>query len=476
MLGALRRALPKWIDDLTKDLGNDLYDRMATDGDVDSAIQTLVLSALAEGIRIMPAIDPPGADETDPTIIADSKLAEQYKDFVERRLAEMKPGLRALAVELLDGLLYGHKAAEKILYYITEGEDKGKYGYLGIKCRDRNHLSFVVDAYNNVLGFLTVQPKAGVYTLGAQTILEDPRSLPNFLPRDKFVVFTWAPRNGDPRGTSIARSAYNPWWMKTQVLPEYYNYLRRFGTPSVVGKTPPDGSAGATVDKVDQSTGQKVLDSNGEPVQISAEQALSIALSDFLNGTVLAVKGGSEVDLLFSEGNGEAFLDAFEYFGKQIHQAILKTSRATKEAQHGSKADTGTAHDLLTLLVGFIKLVLEDCLNEDVIKPLIVMNFADRHDLTPTVALSKADKADKAALLTAYSAAFASGLIHESQLPGIDRELDLPERDMEQVRADKAEAAELQRVAAGVHGDVMHPANAQDGADSPTKDAAKVAA
>ena len=66
--------------------------------------------------------------------------------------------------------------------------------------------------------------------------------------------------------------------------------------------------------------------------------------------------------------------------------------------------------------------------------------------LAPLVRLSNVEQQDKAELIKAYAAARASGLIHDSQLPGIDEECGMPQRDMEQVRADKAADLAMQQL------------------------------
>lgn len=460
MLAALKKALPQYIDDVTREQGNDVYDRMLRDDDVESAMETLKTGILADGITVVPAVDAPQQEDTTSDgkkTATDAKTSDDYKQYIERRLAAMRPTTRALAYELLDGLILGNKVAEKIAVMVESGPDAGKMGFRAIKCRPRHNLSFVVDSFNNLLGFLSIQPQAGIYTLGTQVILGDPAALPNFLPRDKFVVFTHNPKNNDPRGSSIARAAYNPWFIKTQIVPEYFNYLHHFGSPTVVGYTPDNGPTPVYVDDVDVD-GVAVLNLDGTTKQISAEMALKMALQKFVNSGVIAVRGGSKVELLASAGEGQAFLNAFRYFGEAIHQAILKTSQASKEAKHSSKASGGIGQDTVDMVILFYRWLLEDCMNDDIVETLMLASFGEEsRPLWPRISLSKSNKHDKAAMMTAYANLIKAGGLHESQYPGMDRELDLPERDMAAVAADKALELEIARESALLGQDVLQP-------------------
>ena len=463
ILTAFKRALPQWIDDITRQWGNDTYERMLEDDDVSSAFETLIMGVMADGPHLVPAFEPPAEDDGDAGALSDAEQAEAYQKEMQYIFDRMKPGLRDLAKELLDGCFLGHKVGEKVLDYITDGDYAGLYGIRGIKTRPRRNYNFVVGPYNELIGLLTVQPQAGSYALGTQVLIGDPQDYPNFLPIDKFVYFAWDVKNGDPRGTSIGRSAYKVWFLKNQVWPEYYAFLRRFGTPSLVGKTPVSTTGGAIqdyVDNVDPATGLKIMDgTTGQAQQISAEMALRNALLQFMNGSVIAVKGGSEIDAIFGDGTGEALLNALAYFEKHITKAILKTSRATVEAEHGSKADTGTAQDILGLLIRYIRLCIEECLT-DLSKFMIRVNHGEAMvKYAPMVRLSNVEQQDKAALILAYSSARASGLIHDSQLPGIDEECGMPPRDMEQVRADKAADLAMQQLTTAAHAaDLYDPA------------------
>jgi hypothetical protein len=467
LLNALKRALPQWIDDLTADYGNDLYERMQKDSDVDSNLETLVFSILSDGIRIEPAIRPKGpGEEPDAAHDANASQAQQYADFINRRFDEMAVPLQVLMKEMLGCLAEGNKVAEKVAVMVEDGIDAGKLTWRSITCRPRKNTVFVIDAHNQLVGLLTVQP-THAYVIQTGTILENPELLPNFLPRGKFFVMQHDCRNGDPRGRSILDSAYAYWFVKTQVLPEYYNYLRRFGTPSVVGKTPP--GTDPMTPQVD-AQGNQVRDGSGQLQMLTKEQALFNQLIKWINGTVLSVPGGTEIDVVQPEGHGEPFLNAFEWLGNQIAQAILKTARATQGSNTNSQADSGDAQDVMQLAVYYYKQIVGFAVTNDLIRPLMEMNFTDPaawRELCPQAILTASEKADLPVLLTGFSQ--AGYTIHDSQFPGIDALLGLPPRDLQAIAQEKAQALDLQKQQIGAFNDVNNPAGGPQPIGNPTQ-------
>ena len=459
LLAGLKRSLGQWIDDVTKDFGSDLYERMMRDSDVSSALDILKLAVLSDGVKVQPSHTPPSKAERnpDPAAVADAKRAQEIADFVTRQITNIENGtIDTVCKELLDGLALGYKAAEIVVDLATEGEDKGKYTLRALKTRKRKNMAFVVDQYNNVLGFLAIQPGKPATAIGAQQqMLMNPEQHPNFVPRWKFVVFTHDQKDEDPRGTSLLRAAYNSWFLKTQVFPEYYNYLRRFGSGSIIGKTPPNAEAFTAAT---DASGTRVVDADGRTVTRTAQQVLLSSLMQFISGVALAVPHGTEVELIESDGDGKAFLDGLDYFGRQIHQAILRTARGTKEAKNASQSDTGTAQDIVGLVVAFIKGHLSAVLSRDLFRFLVKINFPPEDmKYCPTASLMRAEQQDKAELLAAYTSAFTAGMIHHSSLPGIYEECGIPEPDWDEWESERAQEAELAVQAAGMQNDIRNP-------------------
>jgi hypothetical protein len=402
----------------------------------------------------VPAVDMPGQnEEVDPEKQAEAEQAAEYAEFAQEVVKDgnMDTLLVDVAKELLDGQWCGSKVAEIVLKPFQH-EGQLRLGVKAIRCKHRSATGYVVDEYGNLLGLVTHQP--GRVDTNRWLTNEELNNPDVVIPREKFVIYQHAMKDGDPRGNSILRPAYLPWFLKTKVLPEYFRYLKQFATPSLIGTTPEGTPYVQTTD----SEGNLVYNGDGSATMVSAQQELLRALLSFLNASAIALPFGSKVDLVQSEGDGAAFLNACDYCDRQIAMAILGTARATMEAEHGSKADGTIAQDVVGLRVSNDKLRLGAILTRDLMRLLILVNFGEEAlRLCPMVALSKAEQQDRVKLIEAYSKAFASGLLHESQLPGADVECGFPPRDMEAIAREKAEKAEMERLIAGHQGTLLDP-------------------
>lgn len=394
-------ALPWAFDDITHDFGDDLYDRMALDARV-AACDVLLRAAIAEdGYQLAPAIE--NAD--DPRY----ELAVEILTLCERNLDDLETPLDDVLWDMLGCLGRGNRIAE-ITYHPLDGGP----AYIASICpKPRRSTAFAVNVYGHVAGVLG-QTETTTITPGVQLQPGDPR----ILPREKFAIATYRPHDGDPRGTSAWRAAYNAWWLKMQAWQEYIKYLAQFASGTVIGKTA-------------QNARDRVL-ANGE--HISATQDLLNSLLELHNGSAISVPYGTEVDVLFSQGEGKAFLNAINLFNNEITIAITTQTLASGEGEHASRAQASVHQDALETLVRQGKRSLCRMLRRDVLRHLVRYNYGDAAiDLTPRVSLGETEAVDLPGLINAFAALQRSGYIHPSQQSGIDRMLNLPPRIIEEV-------------------------------------------
>lgn len=455
----MRQVLPRFDDALTRKKGVDVYDEMLRDPGVESPFETLKLAILSEGIRIEPAVAMPAKSKknVDPVELADAEKAAELAEFVReniQRLEGTECPLAEIATELLDGLAYGHKVAEMVLE--REG---GRLWLRKVATKDSRYVSFIVSEFMDVLGIVAANPGNFVVSTTGAIYNGDPEKIDGYVPRSKFIVFRTRSKNGDPRGESILMQAYNAWFVKTQILPDFLKYLRQFGTPLIVGKTPQNAA-----DEYVRGPDGKPIMSGGEPQTVRKEIAMLNALLALTNSSVVVVPHGAEVDLLASAGTGEAFLDANEYFDRQIAMAILGTAQMTHEAQHESRSSKDVSQDVFGIRVAHYRGRLAGALTRDMVRLLVEANYGRQWlRLAPRVVIQSVAQQDKGALLDAYSRAYAAGFIHESQLAAIDEELGLPERDMEAIALEKEEQAMNRRLSAGELGKLKNPEGGPQG-------------
>jgi hypothetical protein len=430
-------SLPQYSDDLQREQGDAVYDRMMKDPAIFTAVQTLTEIVLMNGVRVETAV----TNEEDP----DYALARELTDFVSYNLKKLARPLTEVLTEMLNAFVYGACVAEKIY----EMRITRKYGLRlhlkGIRPLARKNYSFVVDDWGNVQGFMARLPGQS-----SPQGYVDPSLV---IEREKFAILAFGVTAGDPRGRSQIRSAYNAWWFKLQTYPRWLKYLQQFSTPSLIGYTPEGDD---DLIELKDSNGRPLYNSDGSTKKITREQAMLTALVSFQAGSAIALKGGSKVEPIQSSGNGEAFVETIDAFNRELFLAILGNARANMEAKHGSKADSEGGQDTLSRKAEWLTGHIEEMLTRDVVAQLIALNWGDEiaERLTPTVTLKAADKEDRAKIMSAVASLWREKYFHKSQVAGLDRLIGAPERDMEawleEVQAEEDAAIETQRSLARV--------------------------
>jgi hypothetical protein len=273
--------------------------------------------------------------------------------------------------------------------------------------------------------------------IGILPLIFAPVDVKEVIPREKCLILTHMPPEGDPRGTSLIRAAYNSWYLKQQIWPQYLKFLAQFGTPSIAAYLPPD--AGEV--EVRDIQGNSRLDGNGNPIYITPEEAMLQKIIGFANGTAIVLPNESRLDFLESKGDGSAYVNAIDLLDRQMVRAILLSTRATMEAEHGSKADSGTSQDLLGSVISSVRRRIEVAVYRDCIIPLVRYNFGDEiaESMCPYMSLTKVASQDVSDIGNMIANLARGGLIQDDQVNGIYQMIGLPETDMEALLERKAE-------------------------------------
>lgn len=416
MLSQAIAALPQYADDLTREQGDEVYERMRKDAAVHTAIQTLTEVVLANKPRVECAIK----DDSDP----EYALAREICDFVGYNLERLDRPITQVLTEMLDAFIFGAGVAEKVYDLRITNQFGLRLHLTKLRPLARKNYSFVVDEYGNVAGFMVRRAGQGIIAgfIAPELVVE----------REKFAVLQFGVTGGDPRGRSQIRAAYNSWWFKLQTFPRWLKYLQQFSTPSLVGFTPP-GDGDDFIDLKDEY-GNAITNANGTPKQITKEQAMLNALVTFQGGSAMALKGGSSIEVLKSEGEGRAFIETIDFLNREIFLAITGNARANMEAKNGSKSDSESSMDSVSRKGDWIRSHVDEMMFRDVAKHLVALNWGDdvADRLTPTVTLSAADKEDFAKIATGVAALWNANFFHKpSQVAGLDSMLNVPERDMD---------------------------------------------
>lgn len=403
------RALRWAIDDLTEEFGDDLYERMLRDPQVLACLNVMKTGVLEDGILLRPAVP----SEDDPRFDQAQALVSLCTAMFEQLL----PSIDDVLWDLLDGLALGCKVAEATWWEYGQGPDPKLPWIRSVKVKPRTATSFVVDVYSNVVGMLARIPGVGT-PVQAGTLLMSGQEPYNMLPREKFVVFTFRPKDNDPRGRSILRASYTAWWLKMQTWPQYLKFLTQFGTPSLIGFV---------------GEGAQTVTFPGQP-QKSPEQVMVDTLIAFQNGTAAAFENGAKVQVIDVGKTGvDAFVKAFDLYDRQITTGILHQTLATMEGQHQARAASETHMGVLITMIRQVKRAVGRMVRNDMLRPWVRAMFGPEMEaLTPYVTLGRVDKDRVAELWNA--AANLGYYLDPTQFPGMDELLGVPVRDPETLK------------------------------------------
>lgn len=413
--GASVRALPHPLDDLAADFGSDIYDKMSWDPQVAACLTVLKASILEDGMALAPAVD----DKLDPRYA----LAVEIKDAAEAMFDDLETPLDDALFDMLHAIAVGNRVAE-LKYEIKPGPDgRDLISIVAIKPKPLTSTAFVVDAYMNVLGLLGARP--GMVSPSYTGAVIDPEN-DQILPREKFAIFTFRPKHGDPRGTSILRPAYAAWWMKWQVHQEYLKYLAQFAGPGLIGVAPEHAVTQPNQDALGNPT-------DPSTVPLTPSQAMVAALEGYRNGGILGLPFGSSVDVIQAQGDGAPFLRAIGVCDHGITKSILTQELATEEGAHQARAAAEVHQDVLDTLVRQGKRSLQRVIARDILRNFVRWNWGEAAlPMAPKPSLGTTERQDLPAMMTSVAALVKSGFPHPSQYAYYDGLLGAPGRDLTQ--------------------------------------------
>lgn len=423
VIGQMIRAMPRYIDDIERDFGTETYDKMLNDPFISAQFEILRGATIQDGVTLLPAFPKPIKGRSEGSSKEDYDKSMEVLDFVKAMVEELETPLEDVLFDMLSALAYGARVAEKI--YEVEG---GVMKLKRLEVKPRANLLPVVNTGNKLVGY--VAKKVGQFSIPVPSGHIDPKDI---VPVEKFATLTIKSKNGDPRGCSMLRPAYNAWWIKTNIWPNFYRYLIQFASPSIVcliNEASPDRS-----DYLD-SDGTEVRDENGQTIQLPTEEAVRMAVQRiFEGGSVMVMRGGGGADIktLESQGNGEAFMAGIDMLNREMVTGIMTQTRATMEALHGSKADSDAASNVMDMVINAVRRWLANMIKREVIYQIVDLNMGTEvaKKYCPRVALKSVSRPDFAKTSMGVAQLAGVGWIRPDQKPGINEDLGLPQSDMD---------------------------------------------
>jgi hypothetical protein len=420
------RTLPAHIDDKSQAFGAGLYEEMGRDPHIAGESRVYKLAVLSGGVTLLPALDGKPIQEGEDGYDA----ALSVRDLCEGAISDMETPLDAALLELLDAFGQGNRVAEVIyrednapslsLPGVPARAARARLTLDKLKLKNREVVAFVVDNRRNHIGFLGALAGRSRYVTRPEAIV-DLAHTPNLLPKSKFLTLTWWPKDGDPRGQSQYRPAYDSWWLKQQTLGEFAKYLAQFAGGALVGKTAPKA---APVTR---------KDANGNLETINPADQLLNTLLQYRNGAALVIPDGASVENLVSPASSSPFLEAIDLFDRQMSKAILGQTLATNEGKHESRAASGNSKDVLDLLVEHGERAVSDMVRRQLLKLFVEINLGPAYlRLLPVCVLSQAEEADWASMASA-GASIADKLAPNQWDEFTTRKLGLPQPERVEV-------------------------------------------
>ncbi len=410
------RVLPFPIDDLTEDFGYDLYFRMMQDPQVASSINVYRAGVLQQGASFMPAV----RDKTDPGY----DKAQEILEACEAMWANLECDPSDMLWNLEEACAVGNKIGELLWLLDTTISGKSMWRLIDVAVKPQTVVSMAVNVHRKIIGLLGLIPGIG-YPVQIGTILPDPSMVPNLLPRGKFIIRTFRPRDNDPRGTSLIRPAYTWWNLKMQLIEAYLQWLAQFATPMMFGFTGPQALPRPKMD----SDGNPVTDGNGNPVMISPQQAMADRMANMKSSSVAVFPFESKVQPVEMRGQGAPFVNAFHLCNDEITQAIQHQALTTQTSGTGTRAQAGVHQNTQGTIIRQGKWSTARTVKNDILRKFVLYNYGEQYvPLTPDVSLGQMESYEFAANAAGVAALQASKYLDETQLPGIDEMLGMPQR------------------------------------------------
>lgn len=314
------------------------------------------------------------------------------RKFVQRNFDEIDGTFDNILIQIMSAMDYGYSVTEKVFSGGT-----GKVDLIALKTRRPHDIEFSADQFGN-LAALKQNTTNGTIEL----------------PPEKFVVWSHQKEFGNWYGRSDLEAAHRAWWSKYQTYKWLPMYLEKFGMPPIFilfKKTLAD----------------------------SLTEKLKTVLKNIQNNTTVLFPRGEKDDVeIVTPGQnqnraGDVYIPAIEMFNQDIARALLMPGLlgVSPDSSVGSHARARVNFDVFMLMIEYLRCeISETVINEQVVRPLVDMNFAvDEYPEFRFLPLMDDDRAD---LLTTWKDLLSSGAVKsqpddESHIRKI---LEFPERDM----------------------------------------------
>lgn len=308
-------------DALLANKGAAVYDMMMRDDQVKPVVRFKISAITSRRWQFKKNPNNPFHAEVEPFLLACiDGIDGSFKDDMEG---------------ILSALVSGFSISEKIIAPM-DYEGKTYWTIKALKLRDWKSFRFKVDKFGNV--------ESLIQTDGAQE---------HVIPYDKVVHFVHQPDIDEHYGESDLRACYRAWWSKDIAIKLHNIYLERMASGFIYAEV-------------------------GQATQLSVSQRGALkSLLDTVTGKTSAVVPEGVQLKQFPAVNTEAYEKAVAMHNKSIARAVLVPNLLglSEQGASGSYAQSQTQFDAFLWTLGSIITRLEDCINSQIIAPLVKWNY-----------------------------------------------------------------------------------------------------
>jgi phage gp29-like protein len=374
LVGGGKSFLPYNPSKLVSLKGLSIFDEMRRDDQVKAAMAFKKQAVLSAGWDIAP---PDGAEQDD----------EKTK-FVIQNFEKLDGTFENALLGILTALEYGYSISEKVWE-----EKEGKIHMIALKTKKPHPFRFEVDVFGNIHG-----------------LRQDGNA--RQLPIEKFLVYQYQADFGNPYGVSDLDSAYRAWWTKNNTYKWLAMLLEKYGIPPLIAMYDPAAYKAGQIDYMKQ-----IL----EGLQAS---------------TVATVPRSNKDELEFFSPElagqvSQCFIPAMNMFNTDIARAILVPSDLgyTPGGEGGSYARSKVIFDVFLFAVEALRRDLANAINENLLQPLIDINFGAA-DEYPTFRFLPLTDEQQLARMEAWMNMMTAGAVkgQSEDEDHIREALDFPER------------------------------------------------
>lgn len=308
------------------------------------------------------------------TVTGEDEETRKYAEFILENFESIEGNLEDDIREIITAIVYGYSCTEKVFEY-----KDGAIRLKKLKTLHPRQVAIKTDRFGNIL---YVEQR-----IGSKTIK---------IPREKVLWYAYDKDFGNLYGKSNLRPIYKHWITKDRLYRFANIAYERYGTPLLIG---------TTTDANDVGKMNKILKN------INSMSSLSIS-------------GGDKVDAI--QMTNADFIGYIEHHDRKIMEGLLVPPMllGLSRGQSGSYALSGNQFDIFMIRLESIQRNIKALIEEEIIRPLIDLNFPSAKKYPSFQFKPMADK-DITKLASVMNMMITSGVVAPSE-DWIREELGMP--------------------------------------------------